>query len=87
MRSRVTEVKDLVRTALAHSFVAALQQRLVAQTARVFARWASLVGLDAEGAADLDGSRSPDLSQREGGGGVRPPQVMMAKGAFAWNGP
>ena len=45
-RSRVHEVKDLVRTALAHHFLSALQGRLISQSAYAFSKWADAVGME-----------------------------------------
>ena len=45
-RSRVHEVKDLVRTALAHHFLSALQGRLISQSAHAFSKWAEAVGME-----------------------------------------
>ena len=44
-RSRIVEIKDLVRTALSHSFVSALQQRMEMITAHAFTSWAKAAGL------------------------------------------
>lgn len=62
------EVKDLVRTALAHHFISALQDRIVSQTSFGFARWAACAGFEVS-AATIDASRRINADDEAATGG------------------
>jgi ankyrin repeat protein len=62
-RSRVEEVRGLVRTALAHAFVTQLQGRITSRIKHQFIRWAINAGLAVieEGTVDEHGGASPEV--------------------------
>ena len=72
-RSRVDEVKDLVRTALAHHFVSRMQERNEGCFRGLFVRWVNAVGLkptiDAPGAQPASaGSNATPVGGMSAGG-------------------